>query len=126
MLQSFTEIIEISSELSDLSRQLSFDLTADIFFTINLFFTKAINNPALLTIEKIKLLDASLVLVNSIIKNEDYLNFDELAEQIEDLKDELTRPAEKPIETTKKAEPITKPVIPVQDEIKEKPAELKR
>lgn len=123
MLQSFTEIIEITSELSDLSRQLSFDLTADIFFTVNLFFTKAINNPVLLTRDKIRLLDSSLVLVNSIIKNEDYLNFDEIAEQIEKLKKELTRPVEKKPEILKKEETaVMKEPELLVEVIKETPA----
>lgn len=123
MLRSFTEIIEITSELSDLSRQLSFDLTADVFFTINLFFTKAIINPQILSTEKIKLLESSLELVNSIIKNQDYLNYKELVEQIESLKGELTRPSEKKTDITE--EIIQESEEPVIDgpEIKEKAAE---
>ncbi|MFI5144970.1 MAG: hypothetical protein ACHQJ4_05180 [Ignavibacteria bacterium] len=124
MLQSFTEIIEITSELSDLSRQLSFDLTADIFFTINLFFTKAINNPVIISPDKIKLLDSSLVLVNSIIKNEDYMDFNELAEQIEKLKEELTRPSVKKPEPAKKEEPhVEKEPEPVEEVLKEQPVQ---
>ncbi len=105
MLQSFMEIIEISNELADLSRQLSFDLTADIFFTINIYFTKAIGNPVLLTGERIKLLESSLSLVNSIIKDEDYLNYNVLVEKIEKLKEELTRPMESIPENEPEEEP---------------------
>jgi hypothetical protein len=92
MLQSFPEIIEISSELSSLTRQLSLDLTADIFFTINLLFAKALNNPSLITPERTKLLKASLLLVTSLIKGEDYLGYDELVKKIESLRDELRKP----------------------------------
>jgi hypothetical protein len=83
-LQSFTEIMEISSELADLTRRLSFDLTADIFITINLLFTKAIKNPELINPEKVKLLSSSLLLVTSLIKGEDYLGYDELVNTILD------------------------------------------
>ncbi|MGH2576027.1 MAG: hypothetical protein ACRDFC_10050, partial [Ignavibacteria bacterium] len=92
LLQHFTEIIEISSELSNLTRQLSFDLTADIFLTINLFFTRAINTPQIITKEKIALLNSSLSLVNSLIKGENYLNYDIIVEKIEHLKQEMSRP----------------------------------
>jgi hypothetical protein len=85
-LQCLTEIIEITSELSSLSRQLSFDLIADIFLTMNLYFTKAISQPDILTGERIKLLDSSLALVNSLIKGEDYLNYDTIVDKIEKLK----------------------------------------
>lgn len=89
-LQSLTEIIEITSELSSLSRQLSFDLIADIFLTMNLYFTKAISMPEILTGERIKLLDASLALVNSLIKGEDYLNYDSIVDKIEKLKKDIS------------------------------------
>jgi hypothetical protein len=96
-LQSLTEIIGISSELSNLSRQLSFDLTADVFFTMNMYFTKAISQPEILTGERINLLDSSLALVNSLIKGEDYLNYDTVVDRIENLKKEITKaPEEKP------------------------------
>jgi hypothetical protein len=104
VLQSCTEIIEISSEFSNLTRQLSFDLTADIFFTINLLFTKTIENPSLLTYERIKLLESSLSLVNSLIKGEDYLNYDAIVEKVEKLKGELNRTEEKNIEVSKEKE----------------------
>lgn len=104
MLQSFMEIIEISSELADLTRQLSFDLTADIFYTINIFFTKAIKNLSLLTYDRIKLLESSLALITSLIKGEDYLNYDIIVEKIEKLKDELSRPSEKKAELDVKQE----------------------
>ncbi len=95
-LQSFSEIIEISSELASLTRQLSLDLTADIFLTINLLFTKAINTPSLINPERTKLLSSSLLLVTSLIKGEDYLGYDELVKKIEALKEELKKPAEQP------------------------------
>ncbi len=93
-LQSLTEIIEITSELSNLSRQLSFDLIADIFLTMNLYFTKSISLPNIITSEIVKLLDSSLALVNSLIKGEDYLNYDTIVDKIEKLKKEITRPPE--------------------------------
>lgn len=93
-LQCLTEIVEISSELSNLSRQLSFDLIADIFFTMNIYFTKAISLPELLTSERIKLLDSSLALVNSLIKGEDYLNYDTIADKIEKLKSDIGKARE--------------------------------
>ena len=102
-LQSFTEIMEISSELADLTRRLSFDLTADIFMTINLLFTKAIKSPDLVNPEKIKLLSSSLLLVTCLIKGEDYLGYDELVDKIESLKEELKRPPEQP---KKEPEPV--------------------
>jgi hypothetical protein len=96
-LQSLTEIIGITSELSNLSRQLSFDLIADVFFTMNMYFTKAISQPEILTGERINLLDSSLALVNSLIKGEDYLNYDTVVDRIENLKKDITKsPEEKP------------------------------
>ncbi len=95
-LQSFSEIIEISSELASLTRQLSLDLTAEIFLTINLLFTKAINNPSLINPERTKLLSSSLLLVTSLIKGEDYLGYDELVKKLESLKEELKKPVEPP------------------------------
>ena len=97
-LQSLTEIIEITSELSSLSRQLAFDLIADIFLTMNLFFTKAISAPGILTDERVNLLDSALALVNSLIKGEDYLNYDAIVDRIENLKSEVIRPAEEHFE----------------------------
>ncbi len=89
-LQSTTEIIGITSELSNLSRQLSFDLTADIFLTMNIYFTKSISQPEILTGERIKLFDSSLALVNSLIKGEDYLNYDTIVDKIEKLKQDIS------------------------------------
>lgn len=94
-LQCTTEIIGITSELSNLSRQLSFDLIADVFLTMNIFFTKSINQPELLTAERIKLLDSSLALVNSLIKGEDYLNYDNIVDKMEKLKSDITAQPEK-------------------------------
>jgi hypothetical protein len=88
-LQCLTEIVEITSELANLSRQLSFDLIADIFLTMNLYFTKAISAPRILISERIKLLDSSLALVNSLIKGEDYLNYDAIVDKMEKLKSEV-------------------------------------
>ena len=93
-LQCLTEIIEITSELANLSRQLSFDLIADIFFTMNLYFTKAINSPVILLSNRIKLLDSSLAMVNSLIKGEDYLNYDTIVDKMEKLKAEVMGTAE--------------------------------
>ncbi|MCI0448805.1 MAG: hypothetical protein L0Y79_03340 [Chlorobi bacterium] len=88
-LKSISEIIEITSELGNLSRQLSFDLIADIFLTMNLYFTKAINSPVILISERIRLLDSSLAMVNSLIKGEDYLNYDTIVDRMEKLKSEV-------------------------------------
>ncbi|MFI5211768.1 MAG: hypothetical protein ACHQIH_02710 [Ignavibacteria bacterium] len=90
-LQSLTEIIGITSELSNLSRQLSFDLIADIFLTMNIYFTKSISQPEIFTSERIKLLDSSLALVNSLIKGEDYLNYDTVVDKIEKLKFDISQ-----------------------------------
>jgi hypothetical protein len=94
-LQCMSEIIGITSELSNLSRQLSFDLIADIFFTMNIYFTRSLSHPDILTSERIKLLDSSLALVNSLIKGEDYLNYDTIVEKIEKLKQEISPTQEK-------------------------------
>ncbi|HWA06914.1 MAG TPA: hypothetical protein VG961_10225 [Ignavibacteria bacterium] len=111
-LQCLTEIMGITSELSNLSRQLSFDLIADIFLTMNIYFTKSISQPELLTDERIKLFDSSLALVNSLIKGEDYLNYDTIVDRIEDLKADITGDREK----ENKPEPIEE-IKPVDAEI---------
>lgn len=105
-LQCLTEIIEITSELSSLARQLSFDLIADIFLTMNLYFTKAISQPDILISERIKLLDSSLALVNSLIKGEDYLNYDTIVDKIEQLKLDISGEEEEkyPAEEVKQEE----------------------
>ncbi len=127
-LQCLTEIIGITSELSNLSRQLSFDLIADIFLTMNIYFTKSISQPEILTGERIKLLDSSLALVNSLIKGEDYLNYDTIADKIEKLKQEITREQKeespaveaeetRPAETTDDIEIIVnKPAVEAENE----------
>jgi hypothetical protein len=102
LLQSFSEIIEISSELSNLTRQLSFDLTADIFLTINLFFTRAINSPEIITHDRIMLLNSSLSLVNSLIKGGNYLNYDVIVDKIEQLKKDMVK-REEPVKMQQKA-----------------------
>lgn len=110
-LQCTTEIIGITSELSNLSRQLSFDLIADVFLTMNIFFTKSISQPELLTAERIKLLDSSLALVNSLIKGEDYLNYDNIVDRMETLKADITAQPEK----------IPPPYVKEESERQEKP-----
>src|SRR4030095_6560336 len=121
-LQRLTEIIEISSELSNLSRQLSFDLIADIFFTMNIYFTKAISMPELLTSERIMLLDSSLALVNSLIKGEDYLNFDTIADKIEELKSDISKvPEEETPETPEDIEGTTSGTQTQEMELPEEP-----
>jgi hypothetical protein len=107
-LQCLTEIIEMTSELADLSRQLSFDLIADIFITMNLYFTKAISSTEIISSERIRLLDSSLSLVSSLIKGEDYLNYDVIVDKIEMLKSEMQRPVEVIEEFT------VKPVSPAE------------
>lgn len=89
-LQGMTEILGITSELSSLSRQLSFDLIADIFLTMNIYFTRSISQPELLNNDRIRLFDAALALVNSLIKGEDYLNYDTIVERIEKLKKDIS------------------------------------
>jgi hypothetical protein len=89
-IQSLSEISGITSELANLSRQLSFDLIADIFFTMNLYITKSITNSNILNNERIKLFDSSLALVNSLLKGEDYLNYDYIVDKMEKLKNEIT------------------------------------
>jgi hypothetical protein len=95
-LQRFTEIIEISGELADMTRQLQLELTEDIFFTINLLFTRAIKTPAVIFPERIELLSSALALVTSLIKEEDYLEHDEVVNNIEVLKEDLKKPAGAP------------------------------
>lgn len=112
-LQCTTEIIGITSELSNLSRQLSFDLIADVFLTMNIFFTKSISQPELLTAERIKLLDSSLALVNSLIKGEDYLNYDNIVDRMEKLKSDITAQTEK----------VTPPVVKDEEKLQEQPEE---
>jgi hypothetical protein len=125
-LQSFTEIMEISSELADLTRRLSFDLTADIFMTINLLFTKAIKNPELINPEKIRLLSSSLLLVTSLIRGEDYLGYDELVNKIESLKEELKRPAQQPKKEPEPVETIITEVPPIKETGKLKEPEFQQ
>lgn len=124
-LQSLTEIIEITSELSNLSRQLMFDLIADVFHTMNLYFTKAISSPEIIESEKIKLFDSSLALVNSLIKGEDYLNYDPVVDKIEKLKkflkgekEEVFKEEEHKAHITEK-QPEPTAVIPVPEEPEE-------
>ena len=106
-LQCLTEIMGITSELSNLSRQLSFDLIADIFLTMNIYFTRSISQSELLTDERIKLLDSSLALVNSLIKGEDYLNYDTIVDKIEKLKSDISGEREKEIKPEPESETKT-------------------
>jgi len=107
-LQSLTEIIEITSELSNLSRQLMFDLIADVFLTMNLYFTKVIGSPEIFDSEKNMLFDSSLALVNSLIKGEDYLNYDLIIEKIENLKKQHTRSDEEQFKDEKTEQTLIK------------------
>ncbi len=93
-LQSLTEVLEITSELSNLSRQLSFDLIADIFLTMNLYCTKAIGYPSIISSDTIDLFDTALILVDALIRNDDYLDKDDIVLKMEKLKEELSRPVE--------------------------------
>jgi hypothetical protein len=57
---------------------------------MNLYFTKVISQPGILTGERINLFDSSLALVNSLIKGEDYLNYDTIVDRIEKLKSDMS------------------------------------
>lgn len=116
-LQCLTEIMGITSELSNLSRQLSFDLIADIFLTMNIYFTRSISQPELLTDERIRLLDSALALVNSLIKGEDYLNYDTIVDKIEKLKSDISTEREK--EPKPEPEESTEVVIVSEEEFPE-------
>lgn len=115
-LQSLTAIIEITSELSNLARQLMFDLIADVFLTMNIYFTKVISTPNIFESEKNKLFDSSLALVNSLIKGEDYLNYDVIIEKIEKLKKQLSGVEEEKFEEKHGAE------LPPEEVVEEKAA----
>jgi len=91
--KGFRQAIEITDELSNLTRELSFDLTADIFLTINLFFKKALGVPTVVTPERLELLNSSLVLVRNLIEGANYLNYDTIVDKIEQLKNEMLKPA---------------------------------
>ena len=131
-LQVLTQIIEISSELGNLSRQLSLDLTADIFLTINLYFTKAISSPNIITGDRLKLMDSSLSLVISLIKGEDYLDYNKIVDKIVQLKEDIQKPTEQKIQPRivertpvkqhpGKAEQETRTQHPVIEKKKEEP-----
>lgn len=91
-IQSFNEIIEISNGLAELTRQLSFDLVSDIFYTLNMYFTKAAEDTSIITLERIKLFDSSLAIVSSLIKGESYLDYGEIIARVESLKRFLAKP----------------------------------
>lgn len=107
-IQSFNEIIEISGELAELTRQLSFDLVADIFYTLNIYFTRAVKEPEVISLERIKLFDSSLAIVSSLIKGENYTDYSEIIDKVEALKRFLGKPAimndEKSVVREEKAE----------------------
>lgn len=102
--KSFKQAIEITDELSNLTRELSFDLTADIFLTINLFFKKALGVPAVVTPERLQLLNSALVLVRNLIKGDNYLNYNAIVDRIEQLKNEMLRAKQRPGEKVEKTE----------------------
>lgn len=123
-LQSFTEIIAISNELADLTRQLEFDLTADIFLTINLLFTRSIKTPSLIFPGRIELLKSVLNLVTNLIKGEDYLGQDEIVNEMEILKEELKKPA---VITKKESKPAESTASQIKKEPEmEKPEEQEK
>lgn len=115
-LQGMTEILGITSELASLSRQLSFDLIADVFLTMNIYFTKTISSE-LLNNERIRLFDSSLALVNSLIKGEDYLNYDTIVERIEKLKKDISNEKEVDFRETAEEGKVKDEEISGQDEI---------
>lgn len=130
-LQSLTQIIEITTELGNSSRQLQLDLTADIFQTINLYFTKVIAYPNIITGERLKLMDASLSLVNSLIKGEDYLDYNIIVDKIEQLKEDMQRPVETrreenikedKFEEFRQEEKLPEPQVEYQEEVIEQPS----
>ena len=96
----FYEIIAISSGLSNIAKELSFDIISNIFYTINLFFTKSLINDSLLSIKNIRLLNESLNVVHVLIKGGNYLNYQEIVDNLDKLKTELEKP-ELPEETAK-------------------------
>ncbi len=96
----FSEIIAISSGLSNIAKELSFDIISNIFYTINLFFTKSLKKDSALSIKNIKLLNESLIVVNVLIKGGNYLNYQEIVDNLDKLKAELEKP-EQPSETPK-------------------------
>jgi hypothetical protein len=127
-LQSLTEIIEITSELLNLSRQLMFDLIADVFLTMNLYFTKAISSPEIIDSEKIKLFDSALALVNSLIRGEDYLNYDIVVDKLEKLKAQLRGSEDqaafsKPEKAKEPAENAKVPETEIPNAVEEQPEE---
>src|SRR4030095_5531954 len=127
-LQSLTEIIEITSELLNLSRQLMFDLIADVFLTMNLYFTKAISSPEIIDSEKIKLFDSALALVNSLIRGEDYLNYDIVVDKLEKLKAQLRGSEDqaafsKPEKVKEPAENAKVPETEIPNAVEEQPEE---
>jgi hypothetical protein len=91
-LKSFNEIIEISNELAELTRQLSFDLVADIFYTLNMYFTRAAGDPDIISLERLKLFDSSLAIVSSLIKGESYMDYSDIIDKVEALKRFLAKP----------------------------------
>lgn len=96
----FTEIIAISNGLSNIAKELSFDIISNIFYTINLFFTKSLEKDSALSIKNIKLLNESLNVVHVLIKGGNYLNYQEIVDNLDKLKADLEKP-EQQAETVK-------------------------
>jgi hypothetical protein len=85
---------------------------------MNIYFTRSISQPELLINDRIKLFDASLALVNSLIKGEDYLNYDTIVERIEKLKKEISGEKEEDFrkEEITQSEPVTEEAEDVKSE----------
>jgi hypothetical protein len=109
-LQTLTQISEITTELNNLSRQLSFDFTADIFLVINLFYTKAISSPNIITSDKLSLMNAALQLANSLVKGEESVDNEDnrrLADEIVFIKGELEQYQEQPSSVLSEEDEVT-------------------
>jgi hypothetical protein len=113
--KSFLEIAAISGGLSNIAKELSFDIISNIFYTINLFFGKSLNKESRLTLKNIQLLSESLNVVHTLIKGGNYLNYQEIVDNIENLKTELEKPEQQTV-----IREIKRSVPP-----EEKPAEIK-
>lgn len=95
--KSFHEIIAISGGLSDIAKELSFDIISNIFYTINLFFTKSLKKESSLNIKNIQILKESLNAVNTLIKGGNYINYQEIVDNLDKLKDELEQPEQETV-----------------------------
>jgi hypothetical protein len=115
--KSFHEIIAISGGLSNTAKELSFDIISNIFYTINLFFRKSLKKESSLNIKNIQLLKDSLNVVHTLIKGGNYINYQEIVDNLDKLKDELEQPEQKTV--------ITEIMRPQQDEKREEGIEEK-